>query len=307
MTGRPALLPGARSDPEKVLRHLELSINRRLTGLLQGDYRGLVAGAGTELDDGRLYEPGDDVRRIDWPLTARSGTVHVRNTVADRELETWVVVDGSASMEFGTADNLKRDIALAAAGAVGFLTARSGNRIGALLLGPGRPQIVPPRAGRDGLMALLHLIARRPPAPDGTGVILADGIKRAARATRRGLVVVISDFLCASPWPQALRALASRTSVLAIEVIDPRELELPAVGYLTLVDPETGRLREVQTANADLRARYKAAAAEQRKATARQIRHAGCSHLVLRTDRDWLLDVATFVTASRRTAAHGRP
>ena len=127
------LLVGRR-DPRKVLQTLELTVTRRLDGLLQGDHQGLVPGAGTEADEAREYEPGDDVRKIDWPLTARSGVVHVRNTIADRELETWLLVDGSASMEFGTADSTKRDLALAAAAAIGFLGGRGGNRIGALVL-----------------------------------------------------------------------------------------------------------------------------------------------------------------------------
>src|SRR5439155_932540 len=214
-----ALLPGSRQDPEGLLRKLELSVTRRLDGLLQGDYRGLIPGPGTEADDARPYEPGDDVRRIDWPLTARSGTPHVRNTIADRELEAWAVVDGSASMEFGTATCTKRHLAIAAVAALGFLTARGGNRVGAMVLTGGRPRIVPPRSGRPSLMALLHTVAVRPATGDGTSVDLADGIRRAGQTARRaGLVAVISDFLCPSDWSAALRSLAVRGHVIAIEI-----------------------------------------------------------------------------------------
>jgi uncharacterized protein (DUF58 family) len=298
------LVAGARARPERVLRSLELAVNRRLDGLLQGDHHGFLPGAGTETGDARPYESGDDVRRIDWPLTARSGAVHIRDTVADRELETWVLVDGSASMEFGTATCRKRDLALAAVAAVGFLTARAGNRTGVVLLGGARPAVIPARSGRPALFALLHAVATRAATADGSRVDLAAGIDAMLHPPRRrGLAVVVSDFLCSSAWPRSLRYLAARHQVLAVEIIDPRELDLPSVGYLTLVDPETGRQRDVQTSSPGLRARYAAAAAAQRLANATAIRRAGASHLVLRTDRDWLLDTVAFVAAARRTRA----
>jgi uncharacterized protein (DUF58 family) len=279
-------------------------VTRRLDGLLQGDYRGLIPGPGSEADEARLYEPGDDVRRIDWPLTARSGVPYVRNTIADRELEAWAVVDASASMEFGTANCKKRDLAIAATAAIGFVTARGGNRMGAMVLDGGRPRIVPPRPGRQSLMALLHTVATRPVTEDGTSIDLAQGILRASHATRRaGMVAVVSDFLCKSDWASALRTLRSRSDVLAIEIIDPRELELPNVGHLTVVDPETGRLRDVHTASGGLRERYAEAAAAQRQANASAIKKSGAGHLVLRTDRDWVLDVATFVRTARRVGS----
>jgi uncharacterized protein (DUF58 family) len=297
---------GDHADPERLLRGLELEVTRRLDGLLQGDYQGLVPGQGTEAGESRLYEPGDDVRRIDWPLTARSGNVHVRQTIADRELETWTLVDASSSMEFGTALGRKRDYAVAAVGAIGFLTARAGNRIGMALLEGDRVHIVPARPGRAALAALLRDAATRDPAPEGREVDLASGIRKLANLGRRGgLAVVASDFLCQSPWPKALRMLAVRRQVLAVEIIDPRELELPAVGYLTLVDPETGRVRDVQSADGGLRARYAEAAAAQRAANATAFRGAGASHLVLRTDRDWVRDIVAFVVASRRTRMAG--
>ena len=285
---------------EAKLRQLELLVTRRLDGLLQGDHQGLVPGGGSEPDDGRIYEPGDDVRRMDWNLTARSGYPHVRNTVADRELELWLVVDGSASLDFGTARCEKRDLVLAAAAAFGFLTARDGNRIGALLFGPGEPQILPPRSGRAPLFALLARLERRDRAAEGTSS-LADALRRARLAARRrSLVVVISDLLDTGPWSRELRALASRHDVVVAEVRDPREQELPAIGFLTLVDPETGRRLEVQTANARIRARFAEAAAAQLAERERNVKAAGAGHLVLSTDRDWVLDVVRFVAVRRR-------
>jgi uncharacterized protein (DUF58 family) len=293
-------------SPEEVLRRLELAVVRRLDGLLQGDYRGLVPGHGTEAGDARAYVPGDDVRRIDWNVTARTTIPHVRDTVADRELETRVLVDLSASLDFGTAGCEKRDLAVAAVAAVGFLTARLGNRMGAVVLQGSSVQEVPPRPGRDHLLALLHRVVAAPRVEGGGPADLGAGLARlAATARRRGLLVVVSDFLAEPGWERPLRGLASRHEVLAVEVVDPRELELPAVGVLTLVDPETGRRRDVQTSNAALRSRYAAAAAEQRAAIAASLRSAGADHLVLRTDGDWLVELVRFV-AGRRARVQAR-
>jgi len=289
--------------PEELLRRLELSVTRRLDGMLQGDYQGLLPGPGSEPGEARLYTPGDDVRRIDWNLTARTASTHVRMPIADRELETWVVADLSASLEFGTAHCEKRDLAVAAVGAIGHLTARVGNRIGALVVQHGRPLRIPARPGRNHLLGLLHRVATTPRAGDrqagstDLGAALAE-VDRLAR--RRGMVVVVSDFLSATEWERPLRVLATRHDALCVEVVDPRELDLPDVGYLSLVDPETGETTEVQTSRADLRARYAAAAAAERQAIAAAMRRAGADHLVLRTDRDWLLDLVRFVDRRRR-------
>ncbi len=288
--------------PEAVLRRLELTISRRLDGLLQGHYQGLLPGPGTEPDESRPYEPGDDVRRMDWNVTARTTVPHVRDPVADRELETWVLLDRSPSMDFGTARCEKRDVALAAVAAVGFLTLRAGNRTGAVVLHQGGAQRLPALPGRQALLALLWRLARASSEGDGSGTDLAAGVEQLVRPTRRrGLAVVVSDFLSDGDWDRPLRALAQRHQVLAVEIVDPRELELPDVGYLTLVDTETGRVRDVQTSRRSTRQRYAAAAAQQRADIAARLRRAGASHLQLRTDRDWVLDTVRFVLAERRT------
>jgi uncharacterized protein (DUF58 family) len=287
---------------EQVLRQLELQVTRRLDGLLQGDYQGLLPGPGSEPGESRVYRPGDDVRRIDWNVTARTTIPHVRDQVADRELETWVAVDCSASLDFGTALCEKRDLAVAAVGAVGFLTARIGNRLGAVVIGAEGVRRVPARHGRQALFALLHSLVVRPRAEQSAGgTDLAAGIRHLVQPPqRRGLAVVVSDFLAPDGWEKPLRALALRHQVLAIEVVDPRELELPDVGYLALVDPETGRRLEVPTGKASLRARYAEAAAAQRAAIASTIRRAGAQHLQLRTDRDWIRDIVSFVVSNRQ-------
>jgi uncharacterized protein (DUF58 family) len=286
---------------EEVVRRLHLDITRRLDGMLHGDYRGLVAGQGSEPGETRQYEPGDDVRRIDWNVTARMQDVHVRETTADRELETWVLLDRSASLDFGTASCEKRDLALAATAVVGFMTMRTGNRFGVVLVDGDGIRLLPPGTGRRHLLGTLHAATVATGTPAVGAADLPAGIRSLSRSSirRRGLAVVVSDFLAPPGWERQLRGLASRHETLAIEIVDPRELELPDIGVVELVDPETGRTREVQTAHGSLRRRYAEAATAQRAAIAADVRKAGADHLRLRTDGDWLLDVVSFVAERR--------
>jgi uncharacterized protein (DUF58 family) len=289
---------------ETHLRRLELLVTRRLDGLLRGEHAGLVPGGGTEPSGSREYRPGeDDARRMDWAVTARTATPHVQQTVADRELVVWAVVDGSASMDFGTADVEKRQLAVAAVAAIGFLTAGVGNRLGADIVVPGGVQRVPARAGRAHLIGLLGRLTSAPRvAPGGPPADLGTALEGTARVMRRrGLVVVVSDFL-EPGWERPLQRLGVRHQVLGVEVLDPRELELPDVGLITLVDPETGRRLEVSTADPGLRLRYAEAAAQHRAQVRDGIRRAGATHLQLRTDRDWLADIVRHVHEQRRLA-----
>ena len=306
---RPDQPPELRPDqpPEEVLRRLELTVTRRLDGLLLGDYRGLVPGHGTETGETRLYLPGDDVRRIDWNVTSRMQVPHLRETIAERELETWLLLDLSPSLHFGTANCTKRDLALAAAAAITFLTGKAGNRLGALLLTGSGLVTLPAASGRAHLRAVLHRAITAPIEDGGGPTELLRGMRQlVAPGRRRGLAVVVSDFLTPSDWERPLRLVASRHETLAIEVLDPRELELPDVGVLMVTDPETGRQREVQTASSGLREGYARAAAEQRAQIATALRSAGADHLVLRTDRDWMLDLLRFVALRRHRIDHLR-
>ncbi|HWH30124.1 MAG TPA: DUF58 domain-containing protein [Mycobacteriales bacterium] len=298
--------------PAAAVRRLHLQVARRLDGVLHGDHLGHLPGPGTEPDEARLYAPGDDVRRIDWAVTARAGDVHVRTPLAERELETTLVVDLTPSMSFGTARCEKRDVAVAVATALGHLARGPGDRIGALVLAD-RVRSLPSRPGRDGALALLHVLASTRPDDDGPRVRLADGLSSlAAQPRRRGLVVVVSDLLDDDPpgtepaWSTPLRRLGTRHDLVVVEVVDPRELELPPVGVLHVRDPETGRGLEVQTADRRLRERYAQAAAAQRAAHAAAVRRAGGTHVVVRTDRDWLPDLARALTVRRRLRAAGR-
>lgn len=290
----------SQSDPSEVLRRLDLIVRRRLDGLLNGEYLGLVPGHGTEQGETRLYAPGDDVRRIDWNVTARMTDPYIRETIADRELECWLLCDDSPSLDFGTALCEKRDLAVSAASAMGFITHRTGNRLGAVLAAPDGRQIVPARGGKDHLMAVLHRLVSAARHPTGRTDLAGALDTMGGVARRRGLVVVVSDFL-ESPdvWRQPLARLGVRHEVLCVEVVDPREVELPSVGVLHMVDPRTGDLFEIQTANPKVRERYAEAAAAQRGAIADAIRAAGADHLQLRTDRDWLLDIVRFVAQRR--------
>jgi uncharacterized protein (DUF58 family) len=289
------------------LRRLELEVTRRLDGILTGDYLAVAAGPGTEPAGARHYEPGDDARRMDWNLTARSLTPHVRTTDADREMETWIVADRSASLDFGTAACEKRDLVLAGAAAFGFLTARHGNRLGIVIAGGESVSRVPARSGRVPLMAALATLYDSPRVDrqPGPGAHLVDALRLLDRSKhQRGQVVVISDFLDPSGWRDAVARLALRHDVVAVHVTDPREFELPAIGVLAVIDPETGRRLHVQTNSAALRSRFEAAAAERYEQIRAAIIRCGADHLHLSTDRDWLIDLARFVTTrnAQRTA-----
>ncbi|MDA1359825.1 DUF58 domain-containing protein [Glycomyces luteolus] len=291
----------------RALDRLQLNVTRRLDGLLHGDYLGLLPGPGTEAGEAREYRAGDDVRRMDWPVTARTTVPHVRTTIADRELETWLAVDLSPSLDFGTVGMLKRELAEGAVAAFAYLAGRGGNRIGAVVTEGGPAKAIPPRPGRGGARSLLRTVTTLPRG-EGAGDLaeLIDKTRRHAR--RRGLAIVISDFLededDPSDWPRELRRLAVRQQVLCVEILDPAELALPDVGVLDLMDPETGATVEVQTGNARFRARYAEAAAEQRRRIAAGIRSGGASHLRLSTGSDWLRDIAAFIAQRRHLAAY---
>ena len=288
--------PGPGPMPEALLRALELSIGRRVEGLLAGDYRSVLHGHGSELALVRPYVPGDDVRRMDWNVTARTNEPHVRVDLAERVLVTWLVLDVSASMEFGTADRRKADVAEGVAIAVGHLATRRGNRLGVITFGEGEPEALPPRQGRMGLIGLLTALRRDPPEHESGTTSLGVAISRTATLARqRSLVVLVSDFRGPSDWRRQLLELASRHDILAVEIRDPREQELPNVGPLWLVDPETGRQLRVDTRSSRLRARFAEAAAADRARLAELLASVGVRHVVLSTEGDWLRFFAAFL------------
>jgi uncharacterized protein (DUF58 family) len=293
--------PGPGPMPVALLRALDVHIGRKMQGLLAGDYRSSLQGDGTELAQIRPYADGDDVRRIDWNVTARTGEPHVRVHVAERVLATWLVLDTSASMRFGTADRRKADVAEGVAIAIGHVATRRGNRLGVVSFGDASPRTVPPRQGRVGLVGLLAAL-RNEDEPGAVGATsLGEALARAGSVARqRALVVVVSDFRGPFDWRRPMLELAGGHDLLAVEIRDPREQELPNAGELWLVDPETGRQLRVDTRDAKLRARFAAAAAEERSGLARTLASLGVRHVVLSTSGDWLRSLAVFLRRTRR-------
>lgn len=301
--------------PGAVLGPLELEMARRASSPLSGDRPAPGVGQGTEIAQLRPYQPGDDVRRLDPAATARTGEPHVRLQVPERQLTTWMVLDLSASMAFGTADRLKSDVAEGAALVLGRIATRRGGRLGVVTCGGEHDRRLPPRGGRTGYVALTRVLEEGlgPDTPAGQGQqgtggsgqddALTTALGRTGRlASRTGLVCVISDFRGPRTWRRAITSLGHRHSILAVEVRDPREGSLPDVGHLSLIDPETGRHLRVDSSDRRLRERYEASERSQREQVAEDLRRAGARHVVLRTDRPWLRDLGRELHAG---AHHG--
>ncbi len=310
-------LPLHKLAPEAALRRLELTVVRRLEGFLHGDHLGLLPGPGAETNDARVYVPGqDDVRKMDWAVTARTSIPHVRDTLADRELEAWALLDVTPSMNWGTAGVTKRDLGIAAVATIGFLSQRMGDRFGGVIMRPERLKRIPARSGRTALYGLLRRMLTEPIVHDlSVGPYdLPTGIEQLTRTQRRrGLRVVVSDFLTPGDyeldpnlepaWERPLRRLAVRNQVLCIEVVDKHEIDFPDVGDILIRDPETQFNRYVNTSDPGARNRMNAATAAQRERIKISLRRAGVGHILLRTDRDWVQDIARFVLSYRRVAS----
>lgn len=294
--------PGPGPLPDALLRALDVSIARRIEGLLAGDYRSTLHGEGTELALVRPYVPGDDVRRIDWAVTARTGEAHVRVQLAERVLVTWLVLDTSPSMKFGTADRRKADVAEGVAIAVGHVATRRGNRLGLVTFGDASPRTAPPRQGRMALIGLLGALRDEGEPGERVGATsLGEALRRTgALARQRAVVVVVSDFRGPLDWRRPLLELAGGHELVAVEIRDPVEQALPDAGALWLVDPETGRQLRVDTRSEKIRTRFAAAASEERAVVARTLASAGARHVVLTTSGDWLRTLASFLR--RRSA-----
>ena len=283
-------IPLAKLAPEAALRRLELTVVRRLEGFLHGDHLGLLPGPGSDTND-------------------------ARDTMADRELEVWGLLDVTPSMNWGTEGVTKRDLGIAAIATIGFLSQRMGDRFGGMLLLPDRVKRLPARSGRTALYGMLRQMLTEPIVPDNASgdLELADGIEQLARSQRRrGMRVVVSDFLTAGEaeldpdrppaWERAIRRLAVRNQVLCVEVVDRHELEFPDVGEMLIRDPETSFLRYINTSDPVARQRMDEASRAQRERIKVALRRAGAGHIQLRTDRDWVADIARFVLGYRRVA-----
>jgi uncharacterized protein (DUF58 family) len=275
--------------PSALVKALDLAVARRAGSVLPGERPAPGVGDGTELAQLRPYQPGDDVRRLDPAATARTGIPHVRLQVPERQLTTWLVLDVSASMAFGTADRLKCDVAEGVALLTARLATRRGGRVALATCGASRERRLRPRGGRTALAAVRRVLAEGV-ALDGRpdDDALARALGRTARAaSQTGLIVVVSDFRGPRSWRRDMAALGARHSVLAVEVRDPREHELPNVGRLAMVDPETGARIEVDTRDRRLRERFAQAARSERAEVASALRRAGAEHVVLSTSGVW--------------------
>ena len=284
----PAGRQGPGAVPGALVKALDLAFVRRAGGVSAGEHRGTGVGSGTELAQLRPYQPGDDVRQLDPSATARTGIPHVRQQVPERLLTTWLALDISASMAFGTADRLKIDVAEGVVDVLGTLAVRRGGRVALLSYGAPQTRLVPPRGGRGARVALRRTLAAGV-APDGAeGEDLTAALARLGRVARlRSLVVLISDFAGPPNWARPVAALAARHTVMAVEIRDPREQALPEVGRLALVDPESGERVSIDTSSRRLRERFAAAATEEREAVAAALRRAGVEHVVLSTEGAW--------------------
>ncbi|BEP44434.1 DUF58 domain-containing protein [Variovorax sp. V15] len=297
---------------ERALRRLEWTVIRRLDGLLQGDYRTLMRGTGLDLADLREYQHHDDVRHIDWNVTARLQTPHVRVFTEDREMAAWFVLDLSRSVDFGSGLKAKREISAGFVGVLARLLTRHGNRVGALVYGSDLEAVIPPRSGRRHVLHLLHAMEKRAgkagaePAQKGM-TRLADLLKSAATLMpRRSTVFVVSDFLSEPGWERPLGQLVQRHEVVAVRLFDPLELELPDLGLVPLRDAETGEQLWVDTHDAGFRKRFARLAAERENTLREALARAGVDALELSTDDDLVEAIVRFADLRKRRARIGQ-
>ncbi len=288
---------------ERVLRRLEWTVIRRLDGLLQGDYRTLMRGTGLDLADLREYQHHDDVRHIDWNVTARLQTPHVRVFTEDREMAAWFVLDLSRSVDFGSGLKAKREISQGFVGVLARLLTRHGNRVGALVYGTDLEAVIPPRSGRRHVLHLLHAMDKRAVEGKPTQGMtrLSDLLKSAAvLMPRRSTVFVVSDFLTEPGWEKPLAQLTQRHEVVAVRLFDPLELELPDLGLVPLRDAETGEQLWVDTHDAGFRKRFARIAAEREATLRATLSKAGVDTLELSTDDDLTAAILRFAELRKR-------
>lgn len=293
--------PTTAATPDRLLHRLDWQVIRRLDGLLQGDYRSLFYGYGVDFADLREYQPGDDIRYIDWNVTARMDTPYVRQYVEDREISAWFLLDLSPSMDFGALDQLKRGVLIDFVATVSRLLTRHGNRVGAIYYGKGVERTVPARGGRVQVLRLINDLLKRPPVehPGFTDLspLLYAGLNT---IKQRALIFIISDFISAPGWEKPLTMLAQRHEVIAIRLWDPRETELPDLGLILMEDAETGEQLYVDTGDPGFRRRFQAAAQEREAALQRTFRRAGVDLLALSTEEDLVRSIVRFANLRRQ-------
>jgi len=287
------------STPERVLQRLDWQVVRRLDGLLQGDYRSLFYGYGVDFADLREYQPQDDVRYIDWNVTARMDTPYVRQYVEDREITAWFLIDLSPSLDFGTVKQLKRTVLIDFVATIARLLTRHGNRVGAVFYGSKVEQTIPARGGRVQVLRLINDLLKQPQLPQAPFTDLTPLLENGLSSIkRRSLVFVLSDFVSEPGWERPLTLLNRRHEVMAVKVSDPREMELPDVGLIVMQDAETGEQLYVDTHNKRFRQRFGDAARQRETALAETLKRAGVDLLSMSTEEDMVRAIVGF--ASKR-------
>jgi uncharacterized protein (DUF58 family) len=284
-----------------LLRRLRWSVLRPLARRANGDEPSRMSGPGVEFAQVREYQPGDDVRRIDWPLTARSDRPYIREAHDERGLDVWLVVDVSPSIDWGTAQGLKRDLAVELAAVAGELLGHRGNRLGLILFADSIVGIVPPGAGHAHVERIVGRVRDEPRRTAKGATDLAGALGVLPRMVRRAsMVVLVTDFLVPDGWAERLRSLARRHEVIAVRMVDPREMDLPDIGVTTFEDPETGVQLTVDTGDAGLRRRFRAAAARQSTTIDATLQSCGVEVVHLETNGELLYTMASFLDARRR-------
>ncbi len=298
MSGSPPAIP---QTPDAVLRKLEWTVMRRLDGLLHGDYRTLFRGHGLDLADLREYVYHDDVRHIDWNVTARLQTPYVREFNEEREVAAWFLLDLSASVEFGSKELRKRTVSTEFVTVLARILTRHGNRVGALFYGSHVDAVIPARSGRRQVLQILHRMLTRPASPQATETDLGELLRTAYRmAPRRSLIFVVSDFISVPGWTEPLARLAQRHDVVAVRLYDPLEMELPDLGLLVIQDAETGEQLFVDTHDRGFRRRFRAAAQKREMELRAALRSAGVDALELATDDDLVDAILRFADLRKR-------
>lgn len=288
-------------NPELVLRRLEWTVIRRLDGLLHGDYRTLFRGFGLDLADLREYQYHDDVRHIDWNVTARLQTPYVRVYNEDREVTAWFVLDLSPSVDFGSQDVRKRAVAVEFVTVIARMLTRHGNRVGALFYGDKLDTVIPARSGRPHVLHLLHRMLTRPAPTRSAATNLQDFLQGAFQVMRRrSLVFIVSDFISTPGWPRPLAHIARRHEVIAVRLYDPLEMEMPDLGLLVVQDAETGEQLFVDTHDRAFRSRFAAAAKRREHELRKAFSQAGVDALELATDDELVDAIMRFADLRKR-------
>lgn len=301
MSMRAPVLSSDIEEPERILHRLDWQLVRRLDGILHGDYRSLFMGAGLDFAELREYQPPDDIRHIDWNVTARMDVPYVRQYLEDREVTAWFLLDLSPSMAFGAQERYKESVMVDLVGVLARLLTRNGNRVGAILYDNNVEVVIPPRGGRLQVLRLINDIHRQQSSPGGAMTDLSTLLRSAHNGIkRRSLVFLVSDFICMPGWEGAMDRLNRKHDLLAVRLWDPREADIPDVGVVVVEDSETGAQMSVDTSDKGFRRRFHEAARLREAELSQAFRRAGVDELRLSTEEDLVLAVLRFASLRGR-------